>query len=655
MKNNKDLELLKNKIEQENIQPPKELDANGVKNIIYPEQPKRIKLKSKRVVKQTAIIAACIIAFVAVGVFAVPKLYDGINVENGSDTVIAEALPNFSSYGEIKKLVKQVSRNEYEKSGGLLKGFGFGDEFADEEITMESNTISDGATQDSASYSETNVQVEGIDEADIIKNDGKYIYYVSAYAVNDIKIYKPEGDNARLVSTISDFAYDEDYGTESICDIFVNSGKLVVNTNSMSDGESYTNSYIYDLADISSPKVLASFSQSGYYLSSRMIGEQLYVVSNKYYGYYFDGLKDEDYAPKCGENGELETMPIESLRYVNGCDSSDSGFLVISSIDIGSCERTTQTQAIFGMSADIYCNENNMYAASLIDYANEVSEIFKISLSREKISFDSYAKVEGSVNNQFSMDEYNGYFRIAVTKYDYSDITGEANHKNLLYIFDEDMNEVGRIDGFAKGESIKSVRFMEDIAYVITYEDIDPLFVIDLSNPSAPEILGEVEITGFSSQLIPVDENTVLGIGYSTVPSGFEDMERTDGIKLVLFDVTDKSNPLVLDSVVFDNASSYAQNTHKAVAIDRKNERYAIDYTVLEDYYNYDEEFDEYTYSPLRHIGAITFEIENGKIIVTNKFEDKSVNSYTFASRCTFLNDYVYLLDDNGDIYSFKY
>ena len=129
----------------------------------------------------------------------------------------------------------------------------------------------------------------------------------------------------------------------------------------------------------------------------------------------------------------------------------------------------------------------------------------------------------------------------------------------------------------------------------------------------------------------------------------------TDGIKIALFDVSDKTNPKVLDSVVIKDASSNAQSNHKAIAIDKKNGRYAFDCTDLEAHYVYDEETGDYIYADYEHIGAVTFEVKDGKIVLTNDFKTRSENEYSYASRCTFLNDYVYLLDDDGNVYPFAY
>ena len=167
------------------------------------------------------------------------------------------------------------------------------------------------------------------------------------------------------------------------------------------------------------------------------------------------------------------------------------------------------------------------------------------------------------------MDEYNDTFRIATT------VTGsDFQPINKLFILDSNMKKIGEVDGFAKNESIKAVRFIGNTAYVITFKNTDPLFVIDLSNSAKPIIKGSVKITGFSSNLIPVNSTTLLGIGYGE--SGLNLFE--DGVKTVLFDVSNPEKPTVLDTKEFDNVLSEAQSNHKAILTTPNSNEFAIPY-----------------------------------------------------------------------------
>ena len=217
------------------------------------------------------------------------------------------------------------------------------------------------------------------------------------------------------------------------------------------------------------------------------------------------------------------------------------------------------------------------------------------------------------------MDERNGCFRIAT-----SDEIG-----NNLYILDSQLNKISEITGFAENEQIQAVKYIGDMAYVITYEQTDPLFVIDLSDVQNPEIKGSVEITGFSSQLVSVDENTLLGIGYDDI----------FGIKLALFDISNPSSPTVLDSYTMPEAYSNAQRNHKAIVINKDKNYFAIDYS------QYADEGTE--------TGGLIFEIKDKKINILNK-HSITPTGYDDAERVTYIGDTIYILDSIGSIYAFN-
>lgn len=641
---NNDFDFIKNKIDSENITAPDSLSPNEVKGMIYGNKPRVIKFYEKRSFKTAVTAAACLAVF-ALALFGVTRFDDRVVKPESFSSVI----PTFKSYSQLEKKIKKNDGSSF------LNGYGDFFKSADgytaaEESVPEGGAVT-GGLGSGETFSETNLQVEGVDEADIIKNDGRYIYYLDVNGI--IRIYKPDGESAELVSSIEDYKYDyygeedfnyeeyyENYSTRvSIRDMFVRGDRLVLIGDGYDDSaqENTAQVFIYDISDITAPNLINSFSQSGYSLTSRVIGNELYLVSN-YYTYVNRLKKPEQYAPKCGTAGELESLPAQDIGYIE--NSSENSFIVVSGIDVKSGESTADTKAVFGASAQIYCNENNLYAVSYNSFENENCDLIKLSLSPESIAVTAHTSFEGSVNDQFSMDEYNGVFRLAVTKYDYEN---SDNNINTIYTYNERLESLGSVDGFAEGEDIKAVRFMGDTAYVITFEQVDPLFVIDLSDPENPEILGEVEITGFSSQLTPVGDGRLLGIGFATEDNG--EFVTTEGLKLVLFDVSDSAEPKVLDFIEFPDLTSEAQYNHKALAIDRKNGRYAVPFTAEREYY-YDSEYDYWDYESAN--GALTFEIKNDKIEITNHKTGEYKNYYYNQTRCTFLGDYYYILTEDG-------
>ena len=215
-------------------------------------------------------------------------------------------------------------------------------------------------------------------------------------------------------------------------------------------------------------------------------------------------------------------------------------------------------------------------------------------------------------------------------------IKGKEN--NYLYVFDSNLKQIYKSEAFASGESIKAVKYVDNYAYVITYENTDPLFIINLSNVKKPKFMGNVEVDGFSSMLVNVGGDQLLGVGYNTY---FDDnTERTDGLKFVLFDVSDPLEPKVLDERVYRTVSSEAQYNPKALVENKEKGYYAV--PVVND--------------KNTQKGAIVVSVKDGKIVEKENYTSKlKKSSYGgMNTRVTYVGDYYYLLDNELDVSSFK-
>lgn len=623
-----DLDFIKKKFDDDGVTPPVNLESDNIKNAIEKSHNKRIKFTNSKVLKTAVSLVACI-AIVAVSLNLAftqsnrkpPVTNDSLQSENA-------VFDTFSSAKEIKEYFKSIEKNNkyYNFFKDTIKG---------------AETAKDTA---SLTYSKTNVQVENVDEADIIKNDGKYIYTASSNTENKISIYKPDGKKVKLMSQIEYNNVDDDENEAFISDIYIYNNYLIAQSYSYDENSwEYTNIDIYSLADIKKPKKIYSFSQQGSYVSSRITNGKLLVVSNRYIS--SDLCKtDEDYLPKTKINSAEKSLSPKDICIVN--DSNSESFLIVSEIDILSKKNTVVSKAIAGAGTNIYCNENNLYIANSIwDDQNQAhrlkdmspilkfnTEIYKIDIT-SGIKFTAKATVSGAVNNQFSMDEYAGNFRIATTESD-----EKSNDINKLYVFDSSLKKLGEIEGFAKGESIQAVRFSGNTAYVITYENTDPLFVIDLSNPQKPKIKGSVKISGFSTNLIPISSNQLLGIGYADDNTN----PYTDGIKFALFDVSNPQKPTVLDSKVIHNATSEAQDNHKAILVNGKSS-FVIPYE--------DDNF-ENGYTVNLKAGSIVFEVKDNKINISKKYATKVLSGDIVRS--TIFDNAVYTFNGGEYVNSFS-
>ncbi len=494
-----------------------------------------------------------------------------------------EIANNFDSIDEMKDFIKDNSLG-YRDYGilesampSLAKG------------AASSAEDSSGASD----YSTTNIQVEGVDEADIIKNDGKYIYVVSGNKVVIVDAYPAE--DMEILSEI-------EVENGSVGEIFINGDKLIVFSNEYSYvpylemecamvgcvippqyQESRTNVYIYDIKDKSNPELENEISVTGNYFSSRMIGDYVYVIANQYVG-------EDVVLPSVVRDGEVEVIEPKDIYYT---DIKDYGFqyTIVLAVDINNGD-TNEKAVLTGRTQNIYVSQNNIYTtltkhsawyADAVNLDREKTLIHKISIDKNDIEYVASGEVPGHILNQFSMDEHNDNFRIATT---IGEVWNEETSKNNVYVLDEELNIQGELEGLAPGERIYSVRFMGDRGYVVTFKKVDPLFVIDLSDPSAPEVLGKLKIPGYSDYLHPYDENHIIGIGKDTVEAEDEnrDFAWYQGVKMAIFDVSDVENPIELHKVVIGDrgTNSEALYNHKAFLFDREKELLVLPITLAE-------------------------------------------------------------------------
>lgn len=406
-------------------------------------------------------------------------------------------------------------------------------------------------------FSGTNVQVEGVDEADIVKTDGEYIYLVKGRQLFIIKAY-PVAE----AGVVAKVAFD--YNVENM---YVNGDKLIVFSQVYPfyyyDGyedlvvqdKEQTIIKVLDITDRANPETEREITMDGRYFNSRMIGEHVYfLVTNAI-------IMDDDYIdlPSVREGKKWSRIEPTDIWYPN----ITRGWLelnTISSLNINDPDIPLNSETfLLDEGTTLYVSMNNLYIIS--QRRHDESIVTKISIQEGAIEFKANGTFPGYVLNQFSMDEYQGVLRVATTGGN-----GGRRSGNNVYTLDEDMNIIGRLEKIAVGEEIYSARFMGDRAYLVTFKVTDPLFTIDLSDPSNPRVLGQLKIPGFSNYLHPYDENIIIGIGLETVEAKGGEFAWRQGIKISLFDVSDVSNPRELAKIqIGDRGSSTpAQWDHHA-------------------------------------------------------------------------------------------
>ena len=242
------------------------------------------------------------------------------------------------------------------------------------------------------------------------------------------------------------------------------------------------------------------------------------------------------------------------------------------------------------------------------------TSIQRIKIDKQAITFAASGEVPGYILNQFSMDEYSGYFRIATTtnNFNWRTFAEEATSKNNVYVLNMNLNVVGKLEDLAPGERIYSTRFMGDRCYLVTFRNVDPLFVIDLKEPTAPKVLGQLKVTGYSGYLHPYDEDHIIGIGKETTYDATEDFAWYQGLKISLFDVSDVSNPVeVAKYEIGDRGTdSPVLWDHKALLFDRARNLLVIPVTEAKiDPSQYEGEIPSWAYGEPVWQGAYVFNI----------------------------------------------
>lgn len=495
-------------------------------------------------------------------------------------------LPTVDSY---EKLVELLDKNREEVIY-----------YTERETKAES--VMDTATNsnnEEKNYSETNTQVKGVDEADIVKTDGKNIYYV----VKEYNGYGIAIINVNTNEKVNKIEYDnnEIYPSE----IFLYKDKLIVIGNKYQNnktvieetettskryleladvayiGNSMTTIVVYDVSDVLNIKEIRKVEIEGSYISSRMIEENIYVISSKdLYQYYYGSLREDELQSRYLDTAisdDLICKDYKDIYYFP--ESEESNYLNIASFNVNNLE-DANVKTFLGAGSDVYCSENNLYITKtnwnykMIEDSTAETSIYKISLNGTKLVLEAETKIPGMIINQFSLDEYNGNLRIAVTKYNNNSSEDTSNN---LYILDSKLSVIGSIENMAEGEKIYSVRFMGNKGYIVTFKQVDPLFVIDLSNPINPSVVGELKIPGYSSYLHPYDENHIIGIGYNTTETSYGSTVN-DGIKLSMFDVSNPTNPVeMFNTVIGDkHTNTSATYDHKAVMFSKEKNIIAI-------------------------------------------------------------------------------
>jgi len=505
-------------------------------------------------------------------------------------TPTAHAMIPFTSYQDLQEFVHTSScaspRPSLYDRGGLTTGptpAGL--------ATAQSNS---GSSQTPA-HSETNQQVSGVDELDTVKNDGQYIYTITNNTIAIVQAYP--ATNAALVSKVT--------VNGTLQGIFIVDNRLVVVSQEPGYPFAYytggatpptlgtgvaqpsgiatiypirfpgtTSLFVFDISNHASPVLTTRVEVNGTLAGARQVGNYVYLVATQPVFCYGEILLPEQII-----NGQVvKATPVQ----VYHSDIIDQGYSFTTIVGFDATQSSPSTTAkiyLIGTTSTIYVSLHDIYLTQPVWTQSQETIVHRISIDGLAINYQATGAVPGHVLNQFSMDEYNGYLRIATTNccsqsggpmpLAYTPVSQEQ--ETNVYVLDKSLHTTGKLEGLSPGEQIYSARFMGDKAYLVTYKRTDPLFVIGLQDPAKPTVMGQLNVTGVSDYLQPYDETHLIGIGQSGTDVAWENAVRFTGLKISLFNVTDPEQPTETSRYLIGGpgTSSPAINDHKAVLFDK--------------------------------------------------------------------------------------
>jgi uncharacterized secreted protein with C-terminal beta-propeller domain len=487
------------------------------------------------------------------------------------------------------------------------------------EVAITSGSVPKAEDQSANDFSTTNIQVAGVDEADSVKTDGKYLYVIANNS-QVVYILDANPQNAAVLSKIflnNTYLYGVYLSADGSKLAVIGNQYVPYYVDNTFSGEytiksilPYWNSgttfvYVYDVSNKAAPVLARNFTMSGNYVNSRMIGNYVYnIVTESAYL-----VNETVILPAVFSGLEVSTIDPTKIYYADFNESYYSYTTIVSLNIMDAAEQATNMTLMMGGAGTIFVSSSNIY----VTYPETVYEtieptatptvtpmpskdnsseplpivvtpwypivrpvwqgtnIYRIQVSGASMTFAAEGNVTGNVLNQYAMDEYNGYFRIVTTAYEYDNETSwSGTQQNNVYALDMNLKVVGALEHLGTGENFHSARFIGNRLYMVTYQNTDPLFVIDMSQPSDLNLLGELIIPGYSDYLHPYDETHLIGLGKDAVVDDGINFAWYQGLKLSLFDVSDVNAPKEVAKLIIGDrgTSSEALYDPKAFLFD---------------------------------------------------------------------------------------
>lgn len=552
----------------------------------------KAKKKRRSYYKKAAAFAACGVVVLGIGAVGMRDRFSpdngemlyktadkGEKIESGA--VTAGRIDTAEDFDQIYGFIK-AERDAQEKDAAAYGA----EKNAVSDIASSAQTMQADSTA-GVGYSDTNIRQDGVGEGDIAKTDGERLYILNNQTIEIV------GIGQETMEKIGEIPLN---GEVHFSEFFVEGDRLVAVYGEYPEETGPTGSYPYreyttaetfDISDPENPVSLGKITQSGSYHTMRIVDGYVYLFSD---------FRADISVLRTDLSGYIPTIQgeyMDSSNIVIPPVKRGSSYTVITSFSLQDPGEETDSKAVFGTAGLCYVSGKNIYICET-EYASKETEtdatwIRKLSYENGELKAVAQAKVQGVLNDSFSIDEYEGNLRLVTTvtpgfgnsvmpisqEEDSVQTTEKTVTTNTLYVLDDKLKELSRIEELAPDESIYSARFIGNTGYFVTFRQIDPLFSVDLSDPKKPEILGALKIPGFSEYLHPYGDGLLLGIGMDTDPTGM----TTNGVKLSMFDVSDPKDVREIQKYVIEGAySTDAAYNYKVVLADP--EKNLIGFTV---------------------------------------------------------------------------
>ena len=590
---------------------PDSLSKENVKDMIRSHNVRQF--KKKRHVLPKVIAAAAAVAIVVTSVSLLPPVHRNVstvtvdeptstqlepaNAPQPVRTLKAPVLSRFESDSDLKAYFGNLYQDEAAVrrkgiffNGAVDKAADFAAEADNayavpqaEYNTARSVTAASAENAATGNYGQTNSRDEAVDEADILKNDGRYLYIANGDSLTII-----DTQTMQKCSVLQPQPKDAD-SSYQFREAYVLNDRLVLTAtehrgydrSDMKRGYSYdriawyevsdTVQFIYDITDKANPVLLRELKQSGDLLQTRIIGHVLYTVTQYNVNIYSKEAVEKNYAPAV----DGKTLTSDEIL-IRDKAAEDTSYLVLSAFDVTQKDAEASRFSVLGYSNEMYCSSDTLYLLSTDwgvsgDDGNCRTNIYAFALNGTKVELKATGAVPGEAGNDYAIDQLGGYLRITTTDYNYKTDLDVSS----LYVLNSQLKIVGELTDFAPDEQVKSTRFLGDLAYVVTFRNTDPLFAIDLRDPAKPAILGKVKLPGFSAYLHPLTSTLLLGVGYH----GDDKNADYDSVKLSLFDISDPTHPKETDSHVIKQAGTDVAFEPKAFVFDAQRGAFGIPVT----------------------------------------------------------------------------